>query len=168
MILGGGAGWRFRPRNRRADDRLRDISSGTPFLIADVIPEAAELMTLASSMSNRIRRKTSDRQQAIAHTQTGNHPAVQDSAPSELTTPDQDPAPDIAQAVKDRLRRTREIIAVAASEAATEITAAASPGDRSRGVKIVVSLVDIPLSLWWIWGLLNRRFPQVYPLRGMA
>ena len=152
----------------RADDRLREVSTGTAILIAEVIPEAAELMKLAPPISDRIRRKSSDRQPSVVHAQPSDHPAIQDPTPGNLTTPDQIPATNVAQSVKDRLRRTSEIIAVAASEVATEINPTATHGDRWRGVKIIVSLIAIPLSLWWIWDMLNPSYPKAYPLRGMA
>jgi hypothetical protein len=158
----------------RADDHLRETPSGTPTRIAAVIPEAAELMKLAPPISDRIRRKTSDRQKAVFDAQASTREQAQNQLPAQAQTPvdppslDQGHAPDIAKVVKDRLRRTSEFIAVAASEVATEIAAAAPSEDRWRRVKIIVSLVAIPLSFWWIWGILNPTYPKAYPLSGMA
>jgi hypothetical protein len=158
----------------RADDHLREAPSGTPTRIAAVIPEAAELMKSAPPISERVRRKTSDRQKAVIDAQAStqgpdhDHPSAQAQTLVDLKSPDQGPAPSIVQAVKDRLRRTSESIAVAASDVATEIAVAAPAGGRWRVVKIIVSLVAIPLSLWWIWCLLHPTYHKAYPLSGMA
>ena len=152
----------------RADDHVRVLTSGLVTLIDKVIPEAQELMKSAPPISERIKR-TSQRIKVVVP-QSGDPEVLPQANPvdgtPEIATPG--PATEIAQAVKNGLRRTSEFIAVANSEMADQVNAAAPPDHRLRGVKILVPLLAIPLSLWWIWGQLHPTYNKAYPLEGIA
>ena len=143
----------------REGDRVRVLTSGLVTQIDKLIPEVQELIKSAQPFSDRIKRKSHERKKVVIPLPGDSEvppPANPVGGISETAAPA--PAKEIAQAIKNDLNPIREFSVKANSPMSKQVNAGAPPENRLREVKFMVSLVAIPLSLWWIWYQSNPTY----------